>query len=348
MPAPTTSSIGLFASDYKAISSRSKAQWQQAARSFDVLIGMPAVYGPELPTLRAANHNVSIFFYNIGPYVVSPSPAYQQVENHETWFAHDTKGQRVYVTGISHPNGTMYLMEQSNAQWRSWEASQVTAVFKQYGFDGVDVDNMGWGATQNYTDQVPVNPATHKKYTTDQWLQESVQTLNAIKAAVGTKFVMFNGLTTGADYSVTKILATSKADGGMAEEFLRGATSPITKYPTAAVWLENLQMMTDMASRGKYFFAWTKTWTNGTSAQIAAWNTYAEATYLLGKGTHSYYDFLPTTSTSRIAVPYSDEEAALGSAKSAYTVSGGVYKRVFQHGTVTVNPSTDQASITVT
>jgi hypothetical protein len=327
---------------------RTIAQWQAAARNFDVLIGMPDVYAPFLHLLHATNPNLTVLFYNIGPYIVTTSQNYAQISTSDpAWFAHDSKGNRIYATAISHPSGTMYLLEQSNSDWRSWETSQVTSILGQWAFDGVDVDNMGWGATHAYDDAVPIDPATNQPYTTTQWLDESVLTLNAIKAGAGKKFVMFNGLTTGIDYSTTKILATSKADGGMAEEFIREATSSLSNYPTASQWLTNLQMITDMASKGKDFFAWTKTWNTGTAAQIEAWNVFAEATYLLGRQTNSYYDFLPTTSIDRTAVAYQVEQAALGSALGAYTVSGSVYQRAFQHGTVTVNPGSHTASITV-
>ena len=133
----------------------------------------------------------------------------------------------------------------------------------------------------------------------------------------------------------------------MAEGFVRLALSGITAYPSPSQWLSNLNMVTDMESRGKYFFGWTKTWTRGTAAQISAWNTFAEATYLLGKNATSYYDFLPKTGVSRVSVAYPVEQAQLGLPLGPYTSANGVYTRAFEHGVVTVNPGAHSASITV-
>jgi hypothetical protein len=218
------------------------------------------------------------------------------------------------------------------------------------GFDGVQVDCMGWGPIKGYTNAVPVDPSTNQPYTVTQWLQFSVATLNAMKDALGaSKFVGFNGLANGTAYAqATKALVNSNADGGTAEGFVRDALDATDDYPTAQEWVDNLRMMSDVAAKGKAFFAWTKTWRPATDQQRANWNTFALATYLLGRGNYSYYDFLPSTAVDRTAVPYANEQANLGKPLGAYSVGAGVYSRKFEHGVVWVDPVKHTAAINVT
>ena len=145
----------------------------------------------------------------------------------------------------------------------------------------------------------------------------------------------------------THVLASSNADGGMAELFLRHPGFPLTMYPPSTAWKTNLEMAKDMAAKGMDLFVWTKTWVDGSTADKQAWCRYALATYLLGKGTGNFFYFHPEKSVDRTSIFCPEMQAGLGQALGPYTVIGGVYTRLFQGGVVTVNPVTRSAIIKI-
>jgi hypothetical protein len=350
VPTSTSDHIALFAADWKS-PTRTSAAWDAAARRFDVLIGQREQYAARLDHLRSLNPRLVILAYNNGPYLVKDSPQYNNtMATHPEYFARDAGGNLIYATLF--PGNV--LMDQGVAGYRDQAASAIADLMQNHAFDGVDVDSMGKGAVDlNYVSAIPYNASAGHAYTAGEWLSTSVLTLNAIKdavtARVGPRYVLFNGLVNGPNYNAgANVLSTSKADGGMAESFIRLSGQRATLYPSVTDWLANLNMMKDMQAKGKGIFAWTKVWTTATAAQKTAWNNFALATYLLGKEGSAYYNFLPDNTSDKTKVFYPNWTAKLGSALGPYTVSGGVYSRTFQHGKVSVNPTTHAASITVT
>jgi hypothetical protein len=108
-------------------------------------------------------------------------------------------------------------------------------------------------------------------------------------------------------------------------------------------------MVQSLQARGKAFFAWTKVWTSATPAQVSAWNTYGLAAYLLvDNGVNDYYTFDSPFASDRTTIFYPNERSALGAPDGGFTLSGGVYSRSFQFGSVTLNTTTNVATIDVT
>lgn len=338
--------IGLFTPDWKTFSDRTDAQWTSMAKRFALLIGTKLLYRDHLDEIRAANPNATILLYNLGPYLQNGSDNYNDVmANHPDWFAHDEDGNLINVKTQT----DMTLMDQGNANWRAYHVAYVKDYVDTFGFDGLQLDCMGWGPIKGYTSAVPIDNTTGQPYTVTKWLQLSVTTLNAMKDALGpARFVAFNGLANGFAYSeATKVLATSKADGGTAEGFVRDALDPIDRWPSVQEWLLELKMMKDMQAKGKAFFGWTKTWVTATDAQRANWNTFALGTYLLAKGDHAYYNFLPSTAWDRSQLAYPNMTSKLGPALGDYTVTRGIYSRRFKNGSVRVDPAHHSATISV-
>jgi hypothetical protein len=195
---------------------------------------------------------------------------------------------------------------------------------------------------------VPIDPATGQAYTDTEYLANSVLMLDADKAALGSEYLAFNGLINGPTYiRDSDILATSTANAGVSELFLRSPTSSVTAYPPATTVQDSLQMMASMAASGKAFLGWTKVWSAGTSGQIAQWEQFDLGVYLLGQQPGSYLDFMPSKSADNTGCSYSNLEDQLGAPLGPYQVSGSVYSRPFQDGSVTVNLSSDTATIEV-
>lgn len=346
-PTTTGTSIGLWASDWGgAAAKRSTAGWQAAARNDRILIGNAGVYPKWIPQLHAWNPNLTVLVYNLGPYLQKGSSTYSQILSaHPTWFAHDSHGRLINLPMF--PGN--YLMDAGNAAYRSWQATQVAASVSAGGFDGAMVDSVGDDVLGHYASGVPVNPSTHQAYTVTTWLGDEALLLSGDKATLGHKYLAFNGLVSGPDYARdSSILATSNADAGIAELFLRQPTSSINAFPSATVVQQSLAMMAAMTARGKAFLGWTKVWVSASAAQLSQWETFTLGVYLLGRGSASYLDFMPSHSADNTAVNYSNLTMNLGAPLGPYTVSGSTFTRSFQNGKVTVNAGTQNATILLT
>jgi hypothetical protein len=342
--AGTTSTIGLWAADWGgAASKRTTAGWQAAATNDSVLIGEAGVYKKWIPQLKAWNPKVIILQYNLGPYLQKGSANFNTVlASDPSWFAHDSHGNLINLPMF--PGN--YLMDPGNAGYRAWHATQLAASVAQYGFDGAMDDSVGDAPLGHYASAVPFDPSTGQTYAMSTWLGNEVLMLNGDKAALNGKYLAFNGLVSGRDYvRDSSILATSNADAGVSELFLRQPNSPVATFPNATMIQDSLQMMTAMTARGKTFLGWTKVWSSGTTAQINQWEQFAVGVYLLGQGSGSMLDFMPSHSADNTAVSYPNLQSNMGAPLGAYTVNGSVYTRTFQNGTVTVNLSTTYATI---
>jgi hypothetical protein len=340
----SSSSIGLWAADWGgAASKRTAAGWQAAAMNDSVLIGQAGVYKKWIPQLKAWNPNVTILEYNLGPYLQKGSANFNTIlASDPSWFAHDARGNLINLPAF--PGN--YLMDPGNAGYRAWHSQQLAASVAEYGFDGAMDDSMGAGPLGSYSSSPPVNPATGALYTATSWLNAGVLMLNSDKAALNGKYLAFNGLVSGPMFvRESSILATSNADAGVSELFLRQPTSSVTTYPNAKALADSLTMMSDMAASGKTFLGWTKVWSTGTPAQVSQWESFDLGVYLLGQGAGSMLDFMPSHSADNTAISYANLQQNMGAPMGAYTVSGTTYTRVFQNGTVTVNLATSSSSI---
>ena len=347
-PSATTSAIGLWAADWGgAAGKRSTAGWQAAAQNDSILIGNAGVYAKWIPQLRSWNPKLMILVYNLGPYMQSGSSDFNSMlQQDPSWFARDAHGNLISL----HMFPGNYLMNVGNAGYRAWHAQQLAATVAADGFDGAMDDSMGTAAlSTNYATGTPIDPATGQAFTDSEYLADSVLMLNADKAALNGKYLAFNGLISGTQYERdTETLATSNANAGISELFLRQPTAPINSFPSTSSLDATLEMMSSMSAHGKALLGWTKVWVNATSAQLDKWEQYGLAAYLLGRGSASYWDFMPSHSADNTVIAYSNLRDQLGSPLAAYTTSGSTLTRKFQDGFVSLNTSTDTGTITVT
>lgn len=349
-----TSPILLYAQDWNgSANTRSTAQWQQVAQTHAVLVGSAgAVYGKMIPQLHAWNPSLKVLVYDLGPYTVKGSAEFTTLTaTHPSYFAHDASGHLITMKAASgsqaFPNN--YLMDEGNTGWQQWEAARVLGNINQYGFDGAYLDSMAPGPTTGGDTGLPIDPTTGQAYTAASWMAAEGRATSVIKASIGSKFLFATGLVNGLEFTAyTHALTDSTANGAQTDSWLRLAGSSPASYPSAGTLASDLAMVQTINAQGKSFFGWTKVWTSATAAQYSAWNTYALAAYLLvDNGTTDYYSFSePTSKADRTTVYYANEQAALGSPTGAFTLSNGVYTRNFQNGTVTLNTTTNVASIT--
>ena len=346
-PTSTPGTIGLWAADWgNAASTRTTQGWEAAAQNDDVLIGQVGVYKKWIPQLRGWNPNLTILAYNLGPYLQKGSSDFTTILAQDpAWFAHDASGNLINLKGF--PGN--YLMEMSNPGYRAWHAEQLAATVTEDGFDGAMDDSMGPAPLgKGYASGIPINPATGQAYIATAYLANSVLLLNADKAALGNDYLAFNGLINGQTYErESDVLAGSNANAGVSELFLRSPTSAATSYPSATDVQDSLEMMSDMAAHGKAFLGWTKIWSTATPGQIAQWEQFDLGVYLIGQQSGSYLDFMPSKTADNTGCSYSNLRDQLGAPLAPYQLSGSVYSRSFQNGSVTLNLSSDTATVQV-
>jgi hypothetical protein len=353
--APTNagSPILLYAQDWNgSANGRSTAQWQQVAQTHALLVGgTGAGYGNMIPQLHGWNPTLKVLVYDLGPYTIKGSTEFNTITaSHPSYFAHDASGHLITMKAASgspaFPNN--YLMDEGNAGWQAWEASRVLANINQYGFDGAYLDSMAPGPTTGGDTGLPIDPTTGHPYSAASWMAAEGRAMTVIKTAIGSKFLFSTGLVNGSEFTeYTHALTDSTANGAQTDSWLRLSGSSPAQYPSAGSLASDLAMVQSINARGKAFFGWTKVWTGATAAQYSAWNTYALAAYLLvDNGTTDYYSFSePNLNADRTTVYYANELAALGAPSGAFTLSNGVYSRIFQNGTVTLNTNNNAASI---
>jgi hypothetical protein len=118
-------------------------------------------------------------------------------------------------------------------------------------------------------------------------------------------------------------------------------------------------MIKDLDAKGKAFYGWVKLYAKSfTANDQKRWNDFTLAAYLLVKESRQYFTLNLSSAGDRTTVPFDNERANLGAALGPYTrtaacdlnppTSACVYTRQFALGTVTLNPVTHDASITVT
>ncbi len=350
----TQSRIGLFAQDWNAYpADRTGRRWRAAAKHHLVLVGNPgSVYGKRIAQLHSWNRRLRVLAYDLGPYTVKGTSLYNQLmSTHPDYFARSAGGELVTVNAVSgspaFPNNT--LMDLGSRGWRAVEAKRVADAIARYGFDGAYIDSMGLGVFTGTTTAVPINRVTGLPYTQTQWLDAGARALNRVKSVIGRKFLFCNGLVNGIMYkSYTRILADSAVNGVMTDTWMRLADAPVSAYPSPREFREDLRMVRSLQAQNKYFFGWTKLWSPATDAQKRAWDRFALASYLLVKGRRALYEYSPAFDMDRTIVYERFERAKLGRPLHRYTVSNGVYRRRFQNGKVTVNPTTHRARIRIT
>lgn len=352
-PPVTSDHIGLFAQDWNsAAANRSDAAWVSAARANDVMVGIPNVYCDHMTQIRSAHPKAIILVYDLGPYTQRGTPLYDRLlRDHPDYFARDAAGNLLTVTASSgspsFPANT--LMNPNRTGWRAEHAQRISDLIAKCGFDGVYVDSMGNGPLTGTTTGIPINPATGRNFTEVEWMKALGGSMGPVKTKIGTKFLMTSGLGNGISYQTsTHFLAEAPIDGIMTDSWMRLASYPVSTYPSTGLFQANLDMVEDLQAKGKSFFGWTKVWlASASSADHTAWDRFGLASYLLVRRAHAYYSYSTSLGADRTIVDHSFEQANLGRALGPYTVSGGVYRRQFEHGNVTVDPANHTASIVV-
>jgi len=313
------------------------AQAQAVARNYDIIAEHSGVLTPYVAAMKVINPALKIVVYINGAFDQSAAgnkyPA--------SWYAHDAHGNR--VKSVSFGNWLML----PTAQWATTVANTCKQQITQSHYDGCFLDTLGIGPLlPGYVTGVPVNPATHKTFTSQTWIADQSNTITAVKNGNAGKVVVANGLADGQKYSQTSPLLMA-AHMAMSEIFLRVSKNPEGSFPSTADWLLDVNMLVNAASHGYGVMTVTKLWVNATPAQIEQWHRFTVATFLMGDGGQSGYCFTDAKTAAGLSIDTADDNVAIGTPTGAYTQAGGAYKRSFTNGMVIVNPGNSPVTVSL-
>ncbi|CAN5818123.1 hypothetical protein BH23ACT12_BH23ACT12_18370 [soil metagenome] len=320
----------------------SLAEAIEDAVSFDLITPLKGSYRKFVPEMKAANPDLVLLSYMNGTLSQSTEGDVYPDE----WHLKDANGNRV----VSESWGN-YLMDPTSEGWITSRIAQATEFIEFSGYDGVIMDVMGTAPIgESYSSGVPINPVTGRPWTKAEWLDATSALAARVKSAVAPKIVFVNGLGSGPRYfnpeaASAKLL--DGIDGGHAEAFLRNANEPISRYPTTKNWLKEIDMLVDVASRGKSVLTLTKVFADGTQTQKDAWHRYSLASFLMGAGEKTYFTFQyarnddPTMTSplwsTNVGSPLGDY----------FQLAGGAYQRNFANGISLVNPGPDAITVSL-
>jgi hypothetical protein len=306
-------------------------QAAQIAKTFDTIVALPTAFNNDVATMKAANPNLTLFLYMKGVFTYNTTLP-------EATYAHDASGNR--IEGLRY-KGT-YLLDPSSPRTLNYDVKFASRELADTNYDGVFLDTMGSAPlSPGWSSGMPINPATGQVWTSSDWQNATGNLAGQVASQLGHPTIL-NGLQNGNSYfdgaaPSSTLIQSGGVTGGMAEGWLRGATSAIDRYASEASWKKDVDALTQAGQNGKSFLAVTKTWTNATQQQKDDWYTFAVASYLLGNTGNGYLAYTYTPGDSTTTLPLTNLD--LGAATGSYAKTNNVYQRTFTGGRVLVNPN---------
>ena len=315
------------------------------AQKFDLVAAMPIAFNKYVTSMRQTNPDLSLLAYANATLANENTSAGLP----ESAFAHDQYGDRIFS-----PDWHEYLMESSSPAWRDRASAQCVQRSKDGGYDGclVDMLILGLYADAGLTGGIPANPATGNLYTQPEYRQQMIELAAHYRAKSPQLAHIGNSIENAWRYwqdkqAPSRPLATSQP-GAQIEDFLRGAFGSVSRFPSAADWVRNVDVIRDMQNQGSVVLASTKLWVNPTDAETARWQAYSMATFLMGAQGKAYFSFSRTRNITGVLnanVPYSMPKQ-IGLPKGAMVaLANGAYTRSFANGMSVVNPTTSTVTV---
>jgi Ca2+-binding RTX toxin-like protein len=308
------------------------------ARRFDLIVALRTTFPDYVADMKAANPNLQLITYSNGAFAL----AKEGTRFPDAWYLRDANGRK--VTSVAWGN---YLMDPGKLGWRQEAVHECNAFINASGYDGCYLDDLGSGNLDSGNlSAPPVNPRTGQLYTRLDWINDASNLGAYVETNLG-KPVIVNGLNNGKKYfdaTVQSKRLLDGVDGGNAEGFLRGETTPVDQFRSEADWLQEINMLTDAASRGRSIVAMTKTWVPASADQVERLRRYAYASFLLGTDGHQYLYF-NAEGPGQPPAASSLDDMQLGMPLESFAKRDGVYQRRFSEGLALVNPT--DVSVTV-
>jgi hypothetical protein len=312
-----------------------QAQAVAMARHNALIIGTPNTFSRYTHAMHAANPHLTLLTYTDATFQTGGEVAALP----ESEFAHDAAGHR--IRSRTFPT---WLMEPSSAAWRLDATMQCRERAVVAHSDGCFLDMLTMGIfSKGYTTSMPVNPATHAAYTEKAWRAQLVGLAKEYSANDPNLVLVGNAVSNASRYWTMPVSSRPLAmalPAAQTEDFLRSSLAPTGAYPSEKEWRNNVGIVTDMEHSGHTGLYSTKLWSGASRAQVAAWQRYAMATFLMGANGHSFFAFTDSRTAQGAAgtdLPYRMPKS-LGAPTGKMRHVHSVFKRSFRGGRVIVNP----------
>ncbi len=319
----------------------------EAAKRYDVIAAQGNTFKAFAPAMRKANPDLKILAYVNGPFAARWAPKYP-----EEMYAHNAAGNRVRATTFGND-----LMNAYQPEWKREVVRLCKDELSRSGYDGCFLDSLGNGILDgDYLNSKPIDPRTGQVYTHLQWIKDTGALAQYVRDNAGVP-VATNGLGNGNRWATKDVHHLSAgSDLAMSEMWLRVPHASASAFPTAKVWKQNVDMLTQSEARGTGVLTVTKMWSKDNTAKLVdQWYEYTLGSFLLGAEGASRMFFLADGCTPHVCGTGASDLAhqpapdlAIGNPTGAYTATGnGIYTRKYDAGFVAVNPEKTTLSLTL-
>lgn len=311
------------------------------AARYDIVVATRSKFTPYVAAMRAANPNLKLMVYENAAFAQKN----EGTRYPSSWYAHDQNGNRVTSIGFGN-----YLMDITNPAWAQDGISRCQTDLSANGYDGCYFDMLLRAPLlPSYVSGLPVDSRTGTVWTSADFATAVVKLATALRTGLPGIPLAGNELTNGSRYFATDGSSNAPLlgvlDAAHDEIWLRGGSTGVTRYPTEKQWLQYVNMLVDIGSRGEQAMIQTKVWVPATAAQLDAWHRYTVASFLLGTDGRSYLNFSSAQTMPQMTADSPYDRVDVGSPLGAYAKVAGVYQRTFTKGIAMVNPTA--ASIAV-
>ncbi len=320
-----------------------REQALDAARSFDVIVGLRRTYDVYAAEMREANPDLKLIVYLNGAYAQSG----QETTYPDEWYARDEAGARVVSAGWGN-----YFMNVGHDGWVDHVSQECTERTEPAGWNGCYLDMLGMGTlTDGYVSTPPANPTTGKMWTKPELATATSRLATRVQEANPDRYVIANGLGSGNQYFGPDWGPTSQlldgVPGANAQGFIRGANAPIDNFPSVKGWKMDVDMLVDAAARGRSVFAMTRVWdTPATQAEKDAVHRFTLASFLLGTDGNQYLFWSDDGDQGADPQRHPYEDTFVGAPLAPYSAqASGAYLRRFEAATVVVNPTNKPVTV---
>jgi hypothetical protein len=322
------------------------AEAMSMARRFNLLGAIPVAFQKYVADMKAVNPNLTILSYANATFIASNMTA--GIPTSE--FAKDIHGNRITSTTFH-----TILMNPASPGWRKRTTKQCRTLAALGGYDGCLVDLLTMGVfSKDFVTALPVNPHTGKVYTQPQWRRVLERLAHEYVKRDPKQIIVGNSVGNSFRYFLDAVSSqplVKRLPGVQMEDFLRGASAgEATDFPTAAHWLQNVQVISSIEDSGRTGLFSTKLWVHPTHAQVRHWQGYAMASFLMAADGHSYFAFTDQRSKAgamETDLPFTMPKKTLGKPKGAMRHVGHFYIRKFAHGMAIVNPTGSTHRVTL-
>jgi hypothetical protein len=260
----------------------------------------------------------------------------------ESNFLHNSKGQRLYSTqswrdGSGEHTVYLYLMNPSAPGWQAYVASHLPKLMAGSPYTGVFLDNVDLAPSRGQRLEANSDGMVEEYSSTSAYQASMERYLTAIRAALPYDVKLWANMTEGQSTANNWDPYLPHLDGVMDEAFAAGWSG--FNDPTS--WLVQVERMEEVLRQGKSFLGVAQGSQANTQMQ-----QFGLASYLLAADDNAYFRYSNYAHYYE-AWLYPNYASKLGAPLGArYQNGSGVWQREFACGSVTVNTSTHEATIT--